>query len=127
MTLGIGKIITNPSGGLKACGHPVGATGIKQIVEIVEQLRGTAEKKQVKDAKIGLTHNVGGSGSVFVNNEPIIRKGDKCLCGDPAVGASGTVFANNVPVHRLGDSTGGHGNWVPNSAASGSSNVFADS
>ena len=73
------------------------------------------------------THYVGGSGSVFVNNEPIIRKGDNCLCGDPAVGASGTVFANNIPVHRLGDSTGGHGNWVPNSAASGSSNVFADS
>ncbi len=64
MTLGTGKIITNPSGGLKACGHPVGATGIKQIVEIVEQLRGTAEKKQVKGAKIGLTHNVGGSGTV---------------------------------------------------------------
>ena len=73
------------------------------------------------------THYVGGSGSVFVNNEPIIRKGDRCLCGDPAVGASGTVFANNIPVHRLGDSTGGHGNWVPNSAASGSPNVFADS
>ena len=73
------------------------------------------------------THYVGGSGSVFVNNEPIIRKGDKALCGDPAVGASGTVFANNIPVHRLGDSTGGHGNWVPNSAATGSPNVFADS
>ena len=73
------------------------------------------------------THYVGGSGTVFVNNEPIIRKGDSCLCGDPAVGASGTVFANNIPVHRLGDPTGGHGNWVPNSAASGSPNVFADS
>jgi acetyl-CoA C-acetyltransferase len=64
MTLNSGKIITNPSGGLKACGHPVGATGIKQIVEIVEQLRGTAGKRQVKNAKIGLTHNVGGSGAV---------------------------------------------------------------
>lgn len=63
-TLGTGKIITNPSGGLKACGHPVGATGIKQIVEIVEQLRGKAGKRQVKNAKIGLTHNVGGSGAV---------------------------------------------------------------
>jgi acetyl-CoA C-acetyltransferase len=63
-TLGTGKIVTNPSGGLKACGHPVGATGIKQIVEIAEQLRGTAGKKQVKKAKIGLTHNVGGSGAV---------------------------------------------------------------
>jgi acetyl-CoA C-acetyltransferase len=64
MTLSSGKIVTNPSGGLKACGHPVGATGIKQIVEIVEQLRGTAGKRQVKNAKIGLTHNVGGSGAV---------------------------------------------------------------
>jgi acetyl-CoA C-acetyltransferase len=64
MTLFKGKIICNPSGGLKACGHPVGATGIKQIVEITEQLRGTAGKRQVKGAKIGLTHNVGGSGAV---------------------------------------------------------------
>ena len=63
-TLGKGKVITNPSGGLKACGHPVGATGIKQIVEIVEQLRGDAGKRQVKNAKIGLTHNVGGSGAI---------------------------------------------------------------
>lgn len=65
-TLGTGKIITNPSGGLKACGHPVGATGIKQIVEITEQLRGKANGRQVKNARIGLTHNVGGSGSVAV-------------------------------------------------------------
>jgi len=57
------KIVTNPSGGLKACGHPVGATGIKQVVEIVEQLRGEAGARQVKGAKIGLTHNVGGSGA----------------------------------------------------------------
>lgn len=63
-TIGKGKIITNPSGGLKACGHPVGATGIKQIVEITQQLRGEAGERQVKNAKIGLTHNVGGSGAV---------------------------------------------------------------
>jgi acetyl-CoA C-acetyltransferase len=64
MTLFKGKIITNSSGGLKACGHPVGATGIKQIVEITEQLRNVAGKRQVQGAKIGLTHNVGGSGAV---------------------------------------------------------------
>ena len=64
MTIGRGKIITNPSGGLKACGHPVGATGIKQVVEITTQLRGEAGERQVKGAKIGLTHNVGGSGAV---------------------------------------------------------------
>ena len=63
-TLFKGDIICNPSGGLKSCGHPVGATGIKQIVEITEQLRGIAGKRQVKGAKIGLTHNVGGSGTV---------------------------------------------------------------
>ncbi len=63
-TLGTKGIVTNPSGGLKACGHPVGATGIKQIVEITEQLKGTADTRQVKRAKIGLTHNVGGSGTV---------------------------------------------------------------
>lgn len=66
MTLLTGDIIVNSSGGLKACGHPVGATGIKQIVEIVEQLRGKAGERQVKKAKIGLTHNVGGSGAVSV-------------------------------------------------------------
>src|SRR3989344_370766 len=63
-TLFKGDIICNPSGGLKACGHPVGATGIKQIVEITEQLRGEAGKRQVEKAKIGLTHNVVGSGTV---------------------------------------------------------------
>lgn len=63
-TLGTKGIVTNPSGGLKACGHPVGATGIKQVVEITEQLKGTADTRQVKNAKIGLTHNVGGSGTV---------------------------------------------------------------
>lgn len=60
------KLVVNPSGGLKACGHPVGATGVKQIVEIYEQLKGVAGKRQVEKAKIGLTHNVGGSGAVAV-------------------------------------------------------------
>ena len=61
-----GKIPVNTSGGLKAVGHPVGATGIKQAIEIVLQLRGEAGKRQVKDAEIGLTHNVGGSGATAV-------------------------------------------------------------
>lgn len=61
-----GRIPVNTSGGLKAVGHPVGATGVKQAVEIVLQLRGQADKRQVKDAKIGLTHNVGGSGATGV-------------------------------------------------------------
>ncbi|MBI5227396.1 thiolase domain-containing protein [Candidatus Micrarchaeota archaeon] len=61
-----GEIPTNTSGGLKACGHPVGATGIKQAIEAVWQLRGQAEGRQVKDAHIGLTQNVGGSGATAV-------------------------------------------------------------
>jgi len=65
-TLNKGKLVVNPSGGLKACGHPVGATGVKQIGEIVIQLRGEAGARQVKGAKVGLAHNVGGSGSVAV-------------------------------------------------------------
>lgn len=61
-----GRPVVNTSGGLKASGHPVGATGVKQIVEIYQQLKGIAGKKQVNGAKIGLTHNVGGSGATAV-------------------------------------------------------------
>jgi acetyl-CoA C-acetyltransferase len=57
-----GKIPTNPSGGLKSKGHPVGATGIGQIVELREQLLGRAGKRQVPNAEIGLAHNVGATG-----------------------------------------------------------------
>lgn len=66
--LGKGVPVVNPSGGLKACGHPIGATGVKQIVEITTQLRGEAGKRQAEGAKIGLTHNVGGSGAVAIVN-----------------------------------------------------------
>lgn len=59
-----GSIPINTDGGLKV-GHPVGATGIKQIIEIVRQLRGEAFN-QVKNAKIGLTHNIGGSGATAI-------------------------------------------------------------
>ncbi|MBI2039535.1 thiolase domain-containing protein [Candidatus Microgenomates bacterium] len=61
-----GKIPVNTSGGLKACGHPVGATGVKQIVELTWQLRGSAGSRQVKDAKVGLAQNVGGTGATVV-------------------------------------------------------------
>jgi acetyl-CoA C-acetyltransferase len=65
--LGTSKhLVVNPSGGLKGCGHPVGATGIKQVVEIVEQLRGKTGARQVPGARVGLTHNVGGSGATAV-------------------------------------------------------------
>ena len=61
-----GDLIVNTSGGLKAAGHPVGATGIKQIGEIYLQLTGQAANRQVKNAKFGLAHNVGGSGGTAV-------------------------------------------------------------
>ena len=59
-----GSVCVNPSGGLKSKGHPLGATGTGQAVEVFKQLRGTVEdSRQVRDAEIGLTHNVGGSGA----------------------------------------------------------------
>ncbi|MBA7671023.1 putative acetyl-CoA acyltransferase [subsurface metagenome] len=61
-----GKIPVNTSGGLKAKGHPVGATGVAQVIEIVKQLRGEAGKRQVKDTRIGMAQNMGGSGGSAV-------------------------------------------------------------
>jgi acetyl-CoA C-acetyltransferase len=61
-----GKIPVNASGGLKAKGHPVGATGVAQAVEVVKQLRGEAGPRQTKSARIGLTQNMGGSGGSSV-------------------------------------------------------------
>ena len=67
-----GYLPINTSGGLKARGHPVGATGLAQICEIVWQLRGEADKRQIS-ANIGLCHNIGG----FVNNN-IVTILEKC-------------------------------------------------
>jgi acetyl-CoA C-acetyltransferase len=61
-----GKIPTNPSGGLKARGNPIGATGIYQVAEVTLQLRGEAEGMQVSKADIGLTQNISGFGSTAV-------------------------------------------------------------
>jgi acetyl-CoA C-acetyltransferase len=61
-----GKMPVNTSGGLKSKGHPVGATGVAQIIEIVEQLRGSAGERQVPDARIGMAQNMGGSGGSCV-------------------------------------------------------------
>ena len=55
-----GTLASNPSGGLAAKGHPIGATGLGQVNEIVHQLQGKCGKRQVRDAKIGMTHNGGG-------------------------------------------------------------------
>jgi len=59
-------ISVNTSGGLKARGQPVGATGLAQVVEVVKQLRGECEDRQVDGAEIGLTHNIGGTGASAV-------------------------------------------------------------
>lgn len=56
-------ISINPSGGLKSKGHPIGATGVGQVVEVFDQLTGNAGERTVKDAKIGLTHNFGATGA----------------------------------------------------------------
>lgn len=58
-----GEISINPSGGLKSKGHPIGATGVGQVVEAFEQLTGKAGERAVKDAHIGLTHNFGATGA----------------------------------------------------------------
>ena len=56
-------ISINPSGGLKSKGHPIGATGVGQVVEVFDQLTGKAGERAVKNAKIGLTHNFGATGA----------------------------------------------------------------
>ena len=58
-----GKLPVNTSGGLKARGNPPGATGIAQVVELYDQLCGRAEGRQVEGARVGLAHNVGGTGA----------------------------------------------------------------
>ncbi len=61
-----GKHVTNPSGGLLSKGHPLGATGLAQCTELVWQLRGAADKRQVEGAKTGLQHNLGLGGACVV-------------------------------------------------------------
>lgn len=61
-----GAFVTNPSGGLLSKGHPLGATGLAQCAELVWQLRGQADKRQVEGAKIALQHNLGLGGACVV-------------------------------------------------------------
>ena len=58
-----GRLPVNPDGGLKAKGHPIGATGVSQAYEAFLQLRGNAGARQVPNARMALTHNVGGAGA----------------------------------------------------------------
>ncbi len=66
LTAVTGKFPVNPSGGLKAKGHPVGASGVAQICEIVEQLRNNAGKRQIPEVRTALAQNMGGSGGSCV-------------------------------------------------------------
>jgi sterol carrier protein 2 len=61
-----GRYVTNPSGGLLSKGHPLGATGLAQCYELTQQLRGTADRRQVPDARIGLQHNLGLGGACVI-------------------------------------------------------------
>jgi len=61
-----GKLPVNPSGGLLACGHPVGATGVAQICDVVQQIRGEAGERQLARHSLGLAQNLGGSGATCV-------------------------------------------------------------
>jgi sterol carrier protein 2 len=61
-----GQVVTNPSGGLLSKGHPLGATGLAQCHELVQQLRGVAGRRQVPDARLALQHNVGLGGACVV-------------------------------------------------------------
>ncbi len=63
-----GRVPIATRGGLKARGHPVGATGVYQIVELIQQLRGEAGETQVADARIGMAQNIGGSGATIVTH-----------------------------------------------------------
>jgi acetyl-CoA acetyltransferase len=61
-----GKVVTNPSGGLLSKGHPLGATGLAQCTELVQQLRGAAGRRQVDGARLALQHNLGLGGACVV-------------------------------------------------------------
>lgn len=61
-----GRLVVNPSGGLQCKGHPLGATGLAQCAELVEQLRGEAGERQVANARLALQHNLGLGGACVV-------------------------------------------------------------
>src|SRR5512138_1499786 len=67
-----GRIPVCTRGGLKARGHPVGATGIYQVVEVAQQLRGECGETQIPDARIGMAQNIGGSGATIITH--ILKK-----------------------------------------------------
>jgi len=61
-----GQVVINPSGGLLSKGHPLGATGLAQCYELTQQLRGSAEQRQVEGARLAMAHNLGLGGACVV-------------------------------------------------------------
>ncbi|MEE8449725.1 MAG: hypothetical protein V3S39_08845 [Thermodesulfobacteriota bacterium] len=61
-----GKIPVNVSGGLLSCGHPVGATGLRMVYEVTKHVQGKVGDRQIKNARLGLAHNIGGPGAVAI-------------------------------------------------------------
>jgi len=62
-----GELPVNPDGGLKSFGHPIGASGLRMLFECWQQFHGLAGERQIADAKLGLTHNLGGSPGACVS------------------------------------------------------------
>ena len=108
-----GRIPITTMGGLKARGHPVGATGVYQIVEVVQQLRGEAGANQVPDARIGMAQNIGGSGATVITHIlGAVRAGSgigvrvqgggsgRCERSDGADGARADSLNLSKPINR---------------------------
>lgn len=71
-----GELPVNTDGGLKCFGHPLGATGLRMIYEVYKQLQGKADKRQVKDADIGLAHNLAGNPDCYLSTVSILGRRD---------------------------------------------------
>lgn len=71
-----GELPVNTDGGLKCFGHPIGASGVRMMYEVYKQLQGKAGRRQVKDAKIGLTHNLGGYPGSFTGAVTLLGRAD---------------------------------------------------
>jgi len=69
-----GKIPNQPSGGLKCFGHPIGASGLRMVYEMYKQLQGKADKRQLKNPKYGLTHNMGGTPNINIVSVAIVGR-----------------------------------------------------
>ena len=71
-----GELPVNPDGGLKCFGHPIGASGIRMIYEVYKQLQDKAGPRQIKNARLGLTHNLGGFPGSFTSGVAILGRKD---------------------------------------------------